>query len=299
MRNIQVLTDSCSDLSGELLAKYGIDYCRMNTVRAGKETPASLTWEYYAPKELYDIMRGGERILTTQVPMEEFNTVFRKYLDVGCDIIYVGCSLKQSSSVNTASVVAKRLLEEYPGARIACIDSLNASAGEGVLAIRAAELVAAGKDFDTVVAEVNGARKQLNQFVTVHSLDCLHRAGRVKGSAAFFGNLMGVKPILISDADGEQTPIKKAKGRAGSFKEMVALLKEAMIDPEEQTVYIAHADCKEEEVEQLRSMIRAEIPCREIVTVYIGPIIGASIGPDAVGIWGFGREVTYRVGAAK
>ncbi len=299
MRNIQVLTDSCGDLSGSLLERYGIDYCRMNTVRAGKETPASLTWEYCSPKELYDIMRGGERILTTQVPMEEFNTVFRRYLDAGCDIIYIGCSLKQSSSVNTGSVIAKKLLEEYPDARIACIDSLNASIGEGILAIRAAELVKEGRAFDAVVEDINASRNRLNQFVTVHSLEYLHRAGRVKGSAAFFGNLMGVKPILISDANGEQTPIKKVKGRAASFKELVALLKASIIDPESQTVYVAHADCREEELELLRNMIRAEIPCREIETVYIGPIVGASIGPDAIGIWGFGTEVTYRVGDAK
>ena len=59
MRPIQILTDSCSDLSGELLEKYNIDYCKMNTVYEGKETPASLTWEYYTPKALYDIMRAG------------------------------------------------------------------------------------------------------------------------------------------------------------------------------------------------------------------------------------------------
>ena len=41
-------------------------------------------------------------------------------------------------------------------------------------------------------------------------------------------------------------------------------------------------------------MIEAEIPCKEIYVGPIGPIIGASIGPDAIGIFGFGREVTYK-----
>ena len=58
-------------------------------------------------------MRGGDRVTTTQVPVEEFNRIFRKYLDAGCDIVYIGCSLKQSGSVNTASVLAKKLAEEY------------------------------------------------------------------------------------------------------------------------------------------------------------------------------------------
>lgn len=299
MRKIQVLTDSCSDLSGELLEKYGIDYCRMNTVYKETETEASLLWEHYSPRELYDIMRGGERVKTTQVPPEEFQRVFKRYLDDGCDIVYIGCSSKQSGSVNTARVVSKKLLENYADARICCIDSLNASMGEGMLAIRAAELVASGLSIDEVEKEVLVARKRVNQFVTVHSLDALKRAGRVKASAAFFGNLMGVKPILISDAEGDQTPIKKVKGRMPSFREAVSLLKEAIVDPESQTVYIAHADCSEAELDVMKKLIRESIPCREIVCVYIGPIIGASIGPDAIGIWAFGQEVTYRAGEAR
>ena len=87
MRNIQVLTDSCSDLSKELLDTYGIDYCRMNTVYQEKETFASLLWEHYTPRALYDIMRNGERVKTTQVPPEEFKRVFSEYLEDGCDIV--------------------------------------------------------------------------------------------------------------------------------------------------------------------------------------------------------------------
>lgn len=299
MRKVQVLTDSCSDLSEALLNRYGIDYCRMNTVYREEETPASLLWEYYTPHELYEIMRGGDRVKTTQVPPEEFHKVFVKYLDEGCDIVYIACSSKQSGSVNTAQVVAKKLAEEYPNATVRCIDSLNASMGEGMLAIRAAELAKDGKNVDEIADEIVACRKKVRQYVTVHSLDALKRAGRVKGSAAFFGNLMGVKPILISDADGEQTPIKKVKGRANSFAELVAQLKNTIIAPETQTVYIAHADCSDEELELLEKMICEQIPCRDVVRVYIGPIIGASIGPDAVGIWGFGDEVTYRAGDAK
>ncbi len=299
MRRIQVLTDSCSDLSGELLLKYGIDYCRMNTVQNEEETPASLLWEYYTPHELYELMRAGERVKTTQVPPAEFTRVFTKYIEEGCDILYVGCSSKQSGSVNTATVIAKKLKETYPDASILCVDSLNASMGEGLLAIRAAELASEGLPLEDVYNTVLSLRNCVNQYVTVHSLRALERAGRVTASAAFLGNLMGVKPILISDADGVQTPIKKTKGRMNSFKEIVELLAGSITDPTTQTVYIAHADCAEAELEEMKRLIKAKIPCRDIVCVYIGPIIGASIGPDAIGIWAFGNEVTYRVSEVK
>lgn len=299
MKNVKILTDSCSDLTGELLEKYGIDYAKMNTVYQGREIPASLTWEEYSPRQLYNIMREGERITTTQVPVQEFMTIFKKYLDEGCDIIYIGCSTKQSGSVNTGSVAARDILKDYPDSKITCIDSLNASIGEGMLAIFAAQLAASGKSYDEIVESVNSARNEVNQFVTVHSLDALKRAGRVKASSAFFGNLMGVKPILISDADGVQTPIKKVRGRPKSLDEIVSLLAENIENPQQQTVYIAHADCSEAELDMLKKLVTEKINCKDIQTVFIGPIIGASIGPDAIGVWSFGKEVTYRVGEAK
>lgn len=299
MRKIQIITDSCSDLTGELLEKYGIDYAHMYTVYEGKESPALLTWDNMSPQELYGIMRAGNRITTTQVPVEEFNRVFRKYLDMGCDIIYIACSSKQSGSVNTGALVAQKLCEEYEGAKIASIDSLNASLGEGMLAIEAAKMAAAGESFEEIVDKVKAMRNNVLEFATVHSLDALKKAGRVKASAAFFGNLMGVKPILISDADGVQTPIKKVKGRANSMREIVKLLSESIENPASQTVYLIHADCQEAEIEQLKAMLREQIADCDIYVCYIGPIIGASIGPDAIGVLAFGKEVTYRVGDLK
>ena len=118
MRRVQIITDSCSDLTPELMEKYGVDYAKMNTVYKEKTTPADLSWSDEDVHKLYGIMRGGERVTTTQVPVEEFDRIFRKYLDDGCDIVYIGCSSKQSGSVNTAKVLASEILKEYPDAKI-------------------------------------------------------------------------------------------------------------------------------------------------------------------------------------
>lgn len=224
--------------------------------------------------------------------MEEFKSVFSKYLKIGMDIIYIGCSLKQSSSVNTGEVVAKQLMEEYPDSKIICIDSLNASYGIAMLAIRAAEYRDSGMDTDTIVKKIMADRNKVNEYCTVHTLDYLKRASRVKASSAFLGNLFGVKPIIISDKNGYQTPIKKVRGRQNSLNELVNLLKESIVEPENQCIYIAHADC-ENEAKYLKELIEKEIQCRDIHIGYIGPIIGASVGPDAIAVFGFGKEITF------
>ena len=296
MRRVQIITDSCSDLTVGLMEKYGIDYAQMNTVYDGKTSPADLAWTPDEVRALYDIMRNGGRVMTTQVPVDEFDRVFRKYLDQGCDIVYIGCSLKQSGSVNTAHVLSGKLAAEYPGSVISCIDSKHASMGEGALAIDAAQYAARGKTAEEVTAYTLERIRYMHQYCTVHSLDALRRAGRVKASSAFFGNLLGVKPILSVDADGEQTAIKKVKGRAASLAEIVSLLKEHIRDAGSQTVYIAHSDCGEEEIASVVAAVKESIPCRDVFVGYIGPIIGASIGPDAVALFAFGDEITLRIG---
>ena len=293
MSNIKILTDTNADLEKALRDKYDIDYVKMCTVYEGKVTPADSDWEARTPKEYYDIMRAGNRITTTQVPAEEFRAYFTKCIEKGETVIYIANALPLSSSVNTAAVVARDLMAEHPEAKIYCIDSKNTCYGEAMLVIYAAELRNQGKSAEEIVAAVEEKRAYVNQFVTVGSLDMLKKAGRVKGSAAFFGNLLGVKPIIISDANGQNAPIMKVKGRNASLDKLIELTREAVIAPETQTVYIQHADCQEA-AEYLKQKA-LEIGFADAHIGIIGPVVGACIGPDAVGIWCFGKKVEIAV----
>ena len=293
MRKVKVITDSCADLTAEQLEKYHIDYAKMSIVEDGVEAPALLTWSPEEAHQLYETIRGGKRILTAQVSVDEFNTVFGKYLEEGYDIVYIACSSKQSGSVNTGHVTAKKLLAQYPDAQISCIDSLNATIGEGMLAIEAAKMAEEGKSIEEITEHIMSIRKNVHEYATVHTLEHLKKAGRVSASSAFFGNLMGVKPILVADANGAQVAYKKVKGRQAAMRECVALLKESIIEPEKQTVYVVHADCSREEVDSLVEMVKSEINCADVLVGYIGPIIGASVGPDTIGVFAFGKQITF------
>ncbi|MBR1731797.1 MAG: DegV family protein [Ruminococcus sp.] len=290
MEKVKIFTDSCSDLSKELREKYDIEYVKMNTVFNGEEKEANLDWAEYSPKEFYDIMRDGNRITTTQVPAQEFEKEFTKVLEEGYDIVYIGCSSKLSGSVEMGRVTSKELLKKFPERKIHCVNSRNACMGEGILAIKAAQLRNEGKNADEIAEEVSSIRNNVNQFVTVHSLDALKRAGRVKASSAFFGNLLGVKPIIISNTEGDNVPIKKVIGRFISMQEIVYLMAENIVEPENQTVYIVHAD-SEEDAAELEKMVKEKLPNVDTYITYIGPIIGASIGPDAIGLLTLGQNV--------
>ena len=289
MANITIFTDTNADLCKELRERYDIDYFKMCTVHDGRVVPADSDWGTFSPKEYYDILRAGKRVTTAQVPAESFRQVFTACLEAGETVIYIANALPLSGSVNTAKLVARELLETYPNGKIYCVNSKNTCFGEGMLAIYAAELRDAGKTAEEIVAAVEEKSAYVNQFVTVGSLDMLKRSGRVKGSAAFFGNLFGVKPIIISDANGQNVPICKVKGRNASLDKLIELLGEVAVDPADQTVYIEHADCVEV-AEYLKEKALA-LGFKNAVIGVIGPVVGACIGPDAVGVWCYGKKV--------
>ena len=94
----KIIADSTSDLPLVLREKYDIDYCRMSITCDDKEYVADLDYKEYSAKELYDWMRNGKRVFTSQVADNEFREVFKKYLDQGIDILYIACSSALSAS---------------------------------------------------------------------------------------------------------------------------------------------------------------------------------------------------------
>lgn len=291
MRDFIILTDSTSDLCKELRDKHNIDYVAMNITYDEKEFKASLDWEEYSAKELYDLMRNGKRVRTTQVP---YNTYFDKFMECGKegkDVIYISCSSALSGTVNIARTVRDEVLETYKDMKICIVDSLISSLGQGYLVIKASELKKEGKSIDEITTYLEENKLKTHQVATVASLEYLRRAGRVKATKAFFGNLFGVKPIIMSDAKGQNYAFKKVKGRRASLLYLVEYLKENIVNPEEQTIYISHADTLEDAT-FVKEHILKEVNCKEVFIDYICPIVGSSVGPGTIIVFYQGETVT-------
>ena len=290
MRKYAIITDSTSDLEKSARNQYDIDYVAMNYIINDVEYVASLDWESHSAKEFYDIMRKGTRVFTTQVPRVAYEEKFREWLDKEYDIIYISCSSALSSSINTARIVADELKKEYDAAKIYCIDSLISSLGQGYLAMLASDLRKEGKSIDEVSDAIEGCKLCVNQVGTVGSLEYLRRAGRVKASSAFFGDLFGVKPIIISDRIGQNYAYKKVKGLNNSRRAIAEDIKEAA-DGVYEDLYISHADCLAD-AEAVRDEVLKVAPFKNVHIDTIRPIVGASVGPGTIIVFCFGKEVT-------
>ncbi len=295
MKQFQVLTDSTADVEKKYRDKYDLDYMKMIFTIDGKDYDADLEWKEISPAKYYEMMRNGKRSVTGQIQPSEVEEKFKKYLELGLDILYISCSSRLSGSYNYAEVYAKELLEKYPGRRIVCFDSLRSNYAEGLIAIDAAKYALEGKSLDETLAQLTKDRLSYQVYATAGSLAWLKKAGRVKASAAFFGNLIGIKPIIVSDAKGNNYAFKKVKGRKASLDEFVNIIVERMTNPEQGLLCIEHADCYED-AKYIATEVSKKINIKEINISDLGPIIGATTGPDTITINFFGQEVTIADG---
>lgn len=288
----KIIADSTCDLPLALREKYDIDYCHMSITCDDKEYIADLDYKEYSVKQLYDWMRDGKRVFTSQVSDNEFRQTFKKYLDQGMDVLYIACSSALSASYLASLKVRDELLALYPNRKIVCVDSLISCLGQGSICIEASKLKEQGKDLEEVVEWIENNKLRFNQFATVESLEYLKRAGRVKASKAFFGNLFGIKPIIISDVKGRNFAYKKAKGRIKAIEELSKSAIEAMEGDYSQVVYIGHADSLDDALLIKKTIQEKEKAIQNFEIGFIGPIVGASTGPGTLGVYVFGKEVT-------
>lgn len=293
MSEFVILADSTSDLTKDVREKYDIDYVAMNYVIDGTEYVASLDWETHSAKEFYDFMRNGKRATTTQVPREAFISKFTHYLKEGKDVLYISCSSALSGSVNLAKVISNELAEEYKDNKVVCVDSLCSSLGQGFMVIRASELRKEGKSIDETAQYIEDNKLKVNQFGTVDNLDYLRRAGRVKASSAFFGNMFGIKPIIISDIIGQNYAVEKVKGAGNAKAKIAQRVAEVVEEDGMDCLYITHADCVED-AEVLRDKILELVPFKNVMMNNIGPIVGSCVGPGTIIAYCYGKEVTVK-----
>ncbi|MDL2292178.1 DegV family protein [Acholeplasma sp. OttesenSCG-928-E16] len=296
MKKYVILTDSCSDLGKDIREKYNIEYIPLFMSYLDKtDVLCDLDWSNFKPKDFYNMMRDGVVFKTSQVNVELYAREFKKYVEEGYDVLSLTTSSALSGSINSSRIAREMVLEEHKDAKIYCIDTLRGALGEGLIVYYAAQLREAGKSIDEVAAWVEENKLNINQIGSVESLTYLKRAGRVTGSAAFMANLFNIKPIIYADAKGQNVTFAKVRGRKPSIKECIKVLKDRIIDPSNQVVFIAHADCLDD-ANYIKNVLLEEVKVKDVYINWIGPTIGASVGPGMFGIYYYGQKVEEKFG---
>ncbi|MCR5484176.1 MAG: DegV family protein [Clostridiales bacterium] len=281
-----IVTDSSANLPDEIIKKHDIRVLPL-TVRAGEKEYKSVDGDEC--KMFYDMLRRGEELKTSQINPDECHSVFKEILDGGNDLLYIGFSSTLSGTYQLAFLTAEELRETYPERKILTFDTLAAAPGEGQLVFYAAEMRKSGKNIDEVYDWLKENFLRSCHWFTVDDLNYLKRGGRISPTAAAFGTVLNIKPLMHMDSEGRLTPVGKVRGRITALNALIGKVTETIEEPEKQSIFIAHADCPDDAA-YLERKLRELYSFKNIYTVCLDAVIGCHTGPGTISVYFMGKR---------
>lgn len=281
MKDYVIVTDSSCDLPREMVDAWGV---RTLSLEVTIDGVGSFLNHEIDPKEFYAYMRQKHTAKTSAANMDRFAELFEEIAKEGKDILYIGFSSGLSATYMAGKNAAEETIEKYPGIKIAVVDSLCASLGQGLLVKYAVDKKNAGADIEENAAYIEELVPKMAHWFTVDDLAYLKRGGRVSAATAVMGTVLQIKPVMHMDDAGKLINMAKARGRDASIKAIFAKMQETAIEPKKQTVYICHGDCIDD-ANKLADMVRAEYGIEDIMIYYTGPVIGAHSGPGTLALF--------------
>ena len=283
--NYVMITDSACDINPDKLAEWNVQMIPLaflftDTGREQKDHEEPI-------KEFYTAMRAGKVAKTSCVNEEAFENVFTPVLEAGQDILYLGFSSGLSATCENGKKVADALAKKYPERKIRVVDSLAASAGEGLLLYLGVKNRDAGMTLDENADALEGDKLHICHWFTVDDLVYLKRGGRVSAATALLGTALNVKPVLHVDNEGHLIKMTQVHGRKKSIRRMAEKLGETILP--DSPVFISHGDCIED-AEMLRDILEKEYGKEVQLITYVGSVIGAHSGPGTLALFFRGSE---------
>ena len=278
-----IFTDTSANLPTPLTEKLGLRVLPFKFYLNGEEQDC-LDTEAFDGAAFYDAIRNGAEVTTSQINVGTFVDSFESVLREGQDVIFVGMSSGISGSFNSAEVAAAQLREKYPERTIRTIDTLGASLGEGLIAVRGAELRDQGLTVDEAADRLLEMRESMYQVFTVDNLMHLRKTGRLSNASAVVGTVLNIKPLLKGNENGQIVSFMKLRGRKKALNAMGDKYDELVRNAADQVIGIAHADCQED-ADYLISLLKKNNPPKDILTVCYEPVTGSHVGPGTLALF--------------
>ena len=283
----QITADSGCDLSLEKCTERGVIPYKMPFTMDGKPMIDGMTEESF--REFYDLMRAGGIARTSQINPGEFTEFWRPLAEAGKNVLHISLAAAISGSCDNARSAAAMLMEEYPGWTCRVVDSANASAGFGLVVLRAADNRDKGMELEANARELESIIHNVNSIFTTNDLTYLYLGGRFSKTAADFCTPLNIVPIMHLDYEGHLEVWQKVRGDKQCFKKVLKDIKELVENAGEQTLIVSEADAPEKAREYGAALV-AECGFRDVFYTHIGPIIGAHTGPGLISVFFVGKE---------
>lgn len=232
MAKIKIMCTStgCIEYAPERYRNLGIDIIRVHILFEGKEYLEGLDLD---PVDFYERLEKLENpknnLPKTAMPTRaEISAHFDKAVEEGYDeIIAYAISSALGGTYNEIALIARDYRDKI---KIHVVDTKITSFGEGMLAIKAQEMVNSGKSSEEILRETAWMMKT-QEFIGIDGkLDYLIYNGRLKGGKAFMGQMLKICPVVHFNRDGECVALESVRTQKKALMRTCEIIKEKIGD---------------------------------------------------------------------
>lgn len=275
-KKVLITRDSTSDLPPELVEKLNIKTIPLIVTLGDKTYQDGVDIN---PDDIYKYHEEhGVLPKTSAANVDDMINFFEPFINEGYEIVHFSISSAMSSTYQNSCIAA----DEFEG--IYVVDSANLSTGEGLLVLKACEWAAEGFSAKEIYDKVCELISRVDASFVIDSLEYLHKGGRCSALAALGANLLKLKPC-IEVKNGTMGVSKKYRGKySETLKQYVADRLTDYSDIDLSRVFVTHAGCDEEIVNQVVEQVKATAPFEELIVSRAGCTVSAHCGKDTLGV---------------
>jgi DegV family protein with EDD domain len=269
-RPVAVVADSTTYVPAELLDRLGVQRVSLYVGWKGEMRRE----DEYELDSFYSRLKDSADLPTTSQPsIGDFEEVYAPLLRDGNDIVSIHIAASLSGTCESARSAAENLADAGPG-RVEVVDGETGAGGLGCLVITAAEAAAAGASRDEVVAAIDEARKELDIWFCLDTLEYLRRGGRIGAAQALVGTALKIKPILTFGT--EISPVGRVRTHGRAIKRMEEYLEQ--LKARGATDWIIQHAQSTEEAQGLVEYGKSVFGFDPLFCTEVGPVLGAHLG---------------------
>ncbi|HTZ64234.1 MAG TPA: DegV family protein [Solirubrobacteraceae bacterium] len=283
---VAVATDSTNYLPRWLADAQEIHQVSLYVGWKGEEPVRELDMDTF--DSFYDRLRSDrETPVTSQPSIGDFLAVWEPLIEQGKDVVSVHLAGGISGTCEAARQARELLQERGLGERVTVIDGETACGGVGLLALAGAAAAKAGADSAAVAERIHEARRALQIWFCLDTLEYLQRGGRVGRAQAWLGGTLRIKPILSMAY--EITPVERVRTAGRAFERMVSYAQK-LHDAGSDGWVVQHIRATDQ-AERLLARCRDIFGSEPVFTSEVGPVIGTYTGPGLIGVGAVPRSL--------
>lgn len=279
-----LFTDTDTDMTPEIAKKYGYHLISMPYSFGDEEIFPYESFSKFDEKEFYSKLRNGAMPKTSGLSPEKYRSYFEPFFKDGQDILYIHFSPNFSGTFSAMNLALDELKKEYPERKFFTLDTNAISLLSLNILLEAGQMYLDGKSAEEIVAWGEKEANNFSMYLTVEDLTFFKRSGRVDNFTAFFGNLLGIRPIIYISEQGKMESIDKARGENASLQKILDKVKASQSDIKKHKIILAHGDCPII-VEKMKALLIKEFgDGLDFEVLPVNPTAGCHCGPDAFGL---------------